>query len=863
MDDSQTLKIQEIITRLKRSEWWTAKSMIKGNSIVNVKCSECGKPEAWAYAASPFSINCNRANKCGARVKTLSLFPELWRDIEIRHRPTKKEPHLPAKRYLNLRGLDKSLEGVEFQYWKRTRKGCGGAVMFSTLNGNGDEVFNGRLFNPPKGEKKGHNKGSTTGATWRHPALEYKANTETFVTEGIIDALSLIEIDKQAIAVLSAGQDPSKVDLSGSNKLIFAFDNDPAGAKATKNWKEQFPDASAIMPIKGDWNDLLLQSNKENAREFFDKNRPEYEFQARLAIAETAEKYAETFHAFRKKPAGLFTFNKCYYHSFLKRGDDKKSVTVLAANFTLTVDHFRVDVSNPNEPTYQYHLKITPARGRALECTVSANELSSPQALTNTFLHRAKVLWQGEKAPSRALVKRIVESSAPEVRQLPIKGHDKRSGCYVFRQFMINAKGDVEHPNKNGFYIVSKNEYIRAAQTPDLNPVKHLSPDKSHDLLCSAWGPRAATGLAWTIASWFVQEVKDKIKFFPLLSFFGDSQTGKTAFTRILNACQCVDEEGLPMRKANTEKGVLRKLSQRAGLFQALLEENKDRKSKFDYTFCLTAYNDAPLQVRANKTLDNTTTDLALLSTILFVQNVEPFETKPEKERVISLEFKADLLSDNTTEAFDELLEIKPEEFAYLYQFVMTNHLSVKKTWYDIFERTKSDLKGAIKDARIRENHALILAFHKIFCKLAGVYYDLQPYIEEIGQKKIESCLKNDVSVADIFIEALLENHENLECADYREDQQRLYVRLTLALGHLRDLGIVIQTDTLLKELRNHPAYITGNKSHRFRVGAHKSWWFDTSVITKTDRFAEREFDSKTKAMAEVERARTEFRVIK
>jgi len=863
MNDSQTLMAQEVIACLKRSEWWTAKSMIKGNSIVNLKCSECGKPEAWAYAASPFSINCNRLSKCGLRVKTLSLFPELLRDIETRHRPTKKDPHLPAKRYLSLRGLDKALEGLEFHYSPRTRKGCGGAVMFPTLNGNGDRVSNGRLLNPPKGEGKSHNKGSTTGAVWRHSALEYEANTETFVTEGIIDALSLIEFGKQAVAVLSAGQDPSKVDLSGCNKLIFAFDNDPAGAKATKNWKEHFPDASAIMPIKGDWNDLLLQSTKEKARELFDKNRPEYEFRARLAIAETAERYAEIFHAFREKPAGLFTFNRCYYHSFLKRGDDKKPVTVLAANFTLTVDHFRVDVSNPNESTYQYHLKIAPAKGRVLECTVSANELSSPQALTNTFLHRGRVLWLGEKAPSRALVKSIVESGAPEVRQLQTKGHDKESGCYVFRQFMINAKGGLEHPNSNGFYPVNKNEYVRASQFPDLNPVKCLSPNKIYDLLCEAWGPRAAAGFAWVIASWFVQEIKDKIKFFPLLSFYGDSQTGKTALTRILNACQCLDEEGLPMRRANTEKGIFRKLTHRAGLFQALLEENKNRRSNFDFRFCLTAYNDAPLQVRANKTLDNTTTDLALLSTILFVQNVEPFETKPEKERVISLEFKVDLLSDDTVKAFDELLEIKPEEFAYLYQFVMTNHLSIKKTWYDIFERTKSDLKGTIKDARIRENHALILAFHRIFCKLAGVYYDLQPYIKEIGQKKIESCLKNDVSVADIFIEILLENHDNLDYVEYRESQQTLYVRLTRALGYLRDQGIIIQTETLLKELKDHPAYITSNKSYRFRYGAQKAWWFDTSGLMKTDSFAEQEFDSKVKARTELERARKGMRVVK
>ena len=118
--------------------------------------------------------------------------------------------------------------------------------------------LNGRLFAPPAGEGRTHNIGSTAGKFWQHPGLTYDQDRPTWITEGILDALSLIEIGHQAIAVLSAGQDPAKVDLSAFPKKAFAFDNDEAGHSACRTWKTAYPDAEVILCDQGhDWNDLL------------------------------------------------------------------------------------------------------------------------------------------------------------------------------------------------------------------------------------------------------------------------------------------------------------------------------------------------------------------------------------------------------------------------------------------------------------------------------------------------------------------------------------------------------------------------------------------------------------------------------
>ncbi len=259
---------EKIVACIEKSDFWTEKSYIKGRIISNLQCPECGDMTAWAYADKPFAIICNKLNHCGARTKTLSLFPDILRNIEFEHPPTDADPNYPATFYLHTRGLNKSLSGLNYEYWRDIRNTGSGGVMFQIKKSDKEQVYNGRLFNPPENEGKTHNKNSTSGVFWQHPGKEYNMSSATYVTEGIIDALSLVEIGKQAIAVLSAGNTPSNTDLSEFEYLIFAFDNDPAGRRATQKWKEAYPKADAILPDIGDWNDFLLRYGHDAPKEF-------------------------------------------------------------------------------------------------------------------------------------------------------------------------------------------------------------------------------------------------------------------------------------------------------------------------------------------------------------------------------------------------------------------------------------------------------------------------------------------------------------------------------------------------------------------------------------------------------------------
>ena len=292
---------EKTLNLLKATEVWTGETRQTANTVQGLLCLVCGDSNSWAYTRNPRTINCNRLKNCGARVRITDLIPELRRNIEKDFPPTKADPHRPSREYILSRGFSEaSLKGLDYRYQKNARNSGSGAVLFPVgKDDKGKEILNGRLFAPPPGEGKTHNVGSTTGRFWQHPGLEYDPTKPTWITEGIFDALSLIEIGHQAIAVLSSGQDPAKPDLSFFRIKVIAFDNDEAGHRACIKWKSVYPDAEVILCDQGqDWNDLLQTSSPDEIRKRFPENLPRYRLNGELALAGSASQYGDIFHKF-------------------------------------------------------------------------------------------------------------------------------------------------------------------------------------------------------------------------------------------------------------------------------------------------------------------------------------------------------------------------------------------------------------------------------------------------------------------------------------------------------------------------------------------------------------------------------------
>jgi hypothetical protein len=850
---------EKILHALKPSQYWTEKTRESGNTIQGLICPECGDKNAWCYRESPLAICCNRLSTCGARVKTLDLLG-IKKDIEREFKPTKADPHRPAREYLRSRGITKAAEGLEFIHKPNLRNTGSGGVLFSIYTDDKvKRIYNGRLYNPPPGEGKTHNTGSTAGRHWRHPGREYRPGEKTYVVEGIIDCLSLWEMGLPSIAVLSAGQDPAKVDLADlKSNLVLAFDNDTAGARATRKWLTVYPEETAILPDPGqDWNDLLCSGDPATAAKRFHDNLPRYRVNAQLALAGTAREYVDIYREFYGTVPGLFEYGgETWFSTIRKRGDDTQVSVELAGRFTIQVQSYLIDRSNPALPEYRYHLKITPAKGRPVTATAAGRDLASSLRAREFFLSHARQAWPGGNQATSALCDRITSArNTPEVKQLTLTGYDAETGWYVFDSYAIDQGGMIHHPDTAGLYKISGRDWCKAASHAADKFIKPAAtgPDvkKIHELLLAAWGDNAAFALAWTVASWHVNQIKEKLNWFPFLSLHGDVQAGKTALLTLLNACQCHQGEGLPISQLNTKKALARSIARESGRSVALLEDNGRNDKAFDYSILLTAYNKGPLQLQASFSNDLRTHEAPFQGALLFCQNFEPFTGEAERERVISLHFKADDLTDRTRAAHDELFNLPLPQLARVMPATLQQRKVIESEWFKEYEQAVKHL-SVVDNRRIMQNHAVPLAFHRLFCRIHGIKHDLTTFTLELAAKKCETAAAQDYTLATHFFESLDEldrNDSNLAknllpiAYHVDESAKRLYINMPTVEHLFRQKGLAFTVnDALTKALCRHPAYLKNSFHYRFpgdpemnaagRPKQRRCWVFD---ITKMD----------------------------
>lgn len=843
---------------LKSSDSWTSKTKENDRTISNLICPVCGDKSAWSYRQEPYAISCNRQNECGINTKTVELF-NLTLDIEKEYPSTSKDEHRPAREYLKSRGIDDAtLDGLDYRYWQKTRKGLGGAAMFPLgKNPEGKETFNGRLLNPPKDTDKTHNHGSTSGMWWKHPAQVLDPSKPVLVVEGIIDALSIIQMGGQAVSVLAAGQSPAKIHGLDHYQLAIAFDNDTAGIRATKKYFSNFPNSTAIMAPKGkDWNDILKEDPK-TARQRFKENENEYRFNAELSLSDTYRDYADKFHQHHNKAPGLFLFNGCTYYSFLRTKGDNTNLAIERACKAIIEAQSFINVGTDFDKEFLYQLKVKPINGRPIVCNATGRQLATPRDFKTFLLDKAKVSYEGSVNTTQALVSSLIDTKAPEVRRVIHTGYDPDTKWYVFNSYAVDEKGKIHYKDKAGLFSTGADNRIMPAPqaaekaiTPTKKPAHNAK--QIYELFHKAWGGNGAFAFSWTLAGWFVSVIKNKENYFPHISLHGEPAAGKSALTTKLQMLQGRNTEGLPLSQLNTKKGLARTMAGLSGVFTALLEDNQRNDRAFDYSILLTAYNTGSLQVQAKFTNTLETAENPFLSTLMFVQNSEPFNQKAEKQRVVSLHFETKNLNAQTKTAFDELNNIPKEEIAAVMVAVLKHRKHFEESWFNEYRVACADL-AEVKEERIRNNHGLILGFHRLFCRLFSIESDIYNHTLTIALEKEKSSAELEINDASTFFEMIysLESeqtkkywHEQSDVKmDTKTDYNSLYFNFPELTRLLQNSGLQTPRSKDLQEaLRQHPAYIRHGINHRFPTSAsethtiqRKAWHFDLAKYNEIE----------------------------
>lgn len=821
----------------------TERTKEKDDFLINLRCPFCGKLKASAHAQNPGRLYCWSgscvASKGNGGVSVDEHFG-IRIDFEKSCPPNDTDENAPATAYLiQQRGLSKEvLEGYDYFYNPSIRKsGKGGVLLRVGIDSKGQQVVNGRFFVAPADGEKGHTTGHIGEFIHVHTGKTINYENEVVVVEGWITEASLWDMGIQSCSVFSSVANPEtrRDFFEKCKKLVLLFDNDPngAGQEAMRRWLRAYPNATPLLLEQGiDANDLLVRHGKEEAAEIFRKNRPQYEFYAQISLAKTPYEYAELWLSHYESRQHLFVFRKETYYATLKtpRGSDQQPFVNVerCTKAAITVVSYTIDRANPARPEYRYNLEVQPSQqGRPpVQVTATGKDIATARAMNEFLLSNARINWEGDSKATTALQNLITENKkAPEVRLLSVTGYQPENKAYIFHHWAADTTGKIITPDKRGFFQLSHKQYF---QPPAHSESKAIAPadigkekvKAIYRLISEAWGFNGVAALSWVVAGWFVNQIKEKENFFPILSLWGDPASGKSALTTLLNTIQGREGEGLPVTQLNSKKGSIRTIGQVSGLFTALLEDNERNERGFDHSFILTAYNKGPLQVQAAFSNDLQTKENPFLGTLLFCQNIEPFNSKAEKQRTISLHFKADAITDESRAAYDKLAAMSKNDLAGVLQQVLAQRSDFESNWPKEFIAAQAEL-GTMEERRILDNHALILAFHHIFCRLFTIKHtqDIALFLGEIGRKKCVSSAVRQTTIADHFFELLDGVKEEKAASCYHIDVEKgfILVHLPEVESYFRNKGLNFQaSEPLTTALQQHPSYIRNSLIYRF-----------------------------------------------
>ena len=437
------------------------------------------------------------------------------------------------------------------------------------------------------------------------------------------------------------------------------------------------------------------------------------------------------------------------------------------------------------------------------------------------------------------------------VSTLALTGFDNDSKWYVFSGYAVDQKGRIHRPADNGFFKFSHKTHCAPAPHAATKAIPMAIDSKNsiagiYSLLSQAWGDRGKAALGWVVGSWFVCQVKQKLGFYPFLSLYGDVQASKSSLVTMLNQFQGFDTEGCSVTSMSTRAGLVRNIGKNSNLFTSLIEGNiRDDRNAFEYSSLLPLYNRNPLQEKAQFTNDLRTSSIPFQGALCFSSNVEVFQGKAEKERTISIQFKTTDLTPQTKAAYDQLSLVPLPAIATILPKTLEKREQIENDWYSFFLQACEDLKK-VSNRRIRENHALVLAFHRLFREAHGIKggEQTQPFVQRISLHKEASAAKAEYTISTNFFEQLdlIEEEKRPGCVYLDDKDALLYICLSGVEKQLRHMGLqFVANDRLFQALKEHPSYLEHSKVFRFpddprtgydgRPKQRRAWVFDATKI--------------------------------
>lgn len=711
---------QDILARLLRD--FEAKE--NGAYLQKVRCTECGKREAYINADAPWMLKCGRENNCGAQVHVKELFPEFFASWSERYAPRPDMPahEKPASATPVADGYLRDGRGFELEkvhgwysqesFWKPQIGGT--ATVRFTLPGG---AYWERLLDNPErfGKQKANFVGRYKGQWWCPPVLtpaDLVDAEEVWIVEGIFDAIALYHHGIAAVSAMSCGNYPEDAlntlsdaaHQAGTTRptLVWALDSNRAGQKATLKHVERARAAgwecrAAQLPGSGqrDWNDAHQRG------ELSEKRLGSYRYHGALLLAESPMAKALIMYKRTERREFWFEYRAQLWWFKLdldafdravraegEDGADQQSLNPAIRDAALEQAGSvkKICTCYPTALYYQsnavtdeswYYYRVEFPDGRApVKNTFSGGQLASASEYKKRLLGVAPgAVWIGTSQQLDQLLQDQI-GNIKTVETIDFIGYSKEHGAYVFGDLAV-AGGKVHAINSEDYFEIGPRRHLK---TLSQSVTLHINPEAKEfstawtQQLYGAFGLRGVIALAYWLGSLLAEQIRAEMGSYPFLEIVGDAGAGKSTLIEFMwKLVGRRDYEGFDPSKA-TMPARARNFAQVSNLPVVLIESDREqeggaKQKQFDWDELKTAFNGRSIRARGVKNSGNDTYEPPFRGSIVISQNAPVQAGEAIQTRICHLHFSREGQTQKTKELAEGL---EKTELEHVSQFALT-----------------------------------------------------------------------------------------------------------------------------------------------------------------------------------------------
>ena len=777
----------------------------------------------------------------------------------------KKNPKIPARNYLrDARKLDPAKLPPNSYYYDTYSE----AVVFIDSR---NQLINKRFINPEQGKPKAiFEKGSVTKNAIYISAYRREHDT-VYITEGVINALSLYVEGYSALAIFSTSNKFDDVDylkkfLKNKN-IVIAFDPDDAGDKAMRYYKDFIQKnipvktlRALLLPPPKDLNDLLKKGKLRKAIQNTDNYNyiiyPLLEIPLRANVNDIIE--FESDHR--------FYFRNSRYYEIIHRNARDIDIDISDCIWRYL---YRIIDSN-GDATHLIKVQHLDTDGKV---KIRMIEASTDDIQKERFEKKLNNIGFSYYGGTRTYnhIKLYNLHREKEVLKIEKYGYHPEYNLFFWTNLAISPEGKILKPNEIGIIEHDGRAFYLETQSPANIGKRNFAELKKFNfkqgtlpagrfmkLMYKAYKIKAFAGITYLVGSLFRDIIFDEIGRFPNLYLYGPAGTGKSAFIELLLAAQGDNTGGYSLQ--DTSQSAFSRVVDARINSLIYLKEYSEKLPSFVDEFLKTAYEGQGRTIGV-KTTGNEVISYQALTGLAIDANFLPVKQEAVFSRMIILDFRQNNYTTEQGKAYERLQDEKKKGLSQVAVDILKHRDDFKKSFPDLYTKFFKALKNEIiANERLLIHAALLFSIFKFLSE----YYEIQQYADEFRQYiydivNVHNERLTSFSHSRIFWEAFAVGLKNNQIKDIENVMQKVsyiaYYRVKEKEGiialkssdfkvfaqiyakYCKDVNITpLKPNMLKEELVNANYFIQSNQKSRNTTRTHTDSKLGTALYFQADK---------------------------